>query len=82
MRLRPIVPIRTEPRAPAPPAHDGPDRRSRASLDGATALALALARQARCRESLGTRPAGSSAARPSFDRPAFGLRDIDDVDGI
>ena len=59
-RVRRIAPLRTEPRAPALPEHSGPDRRSRTPLDGSTALALALARQQRCRELLAGRPAASA----------------------
>ena len=70
-----IRPDRWAKRAPAPPAHDGPDQRSATPLDGPTALYLAMQRRRRAREAIGERPAASAGGRP-----LAGFVSDDDID--
>ena len=70
-----IVPSRREPRAPAPPHHDGPDSRSATPLDGATALLLAYRRRRAARLALGERPAAAAGPRGPY-------RDVQLPDGF
>jgi hypothetical protein len=68
-------------RDPVSPAHDGPDPRSAARLDGATALRLAFRRRRAAREAIGERRGGSVAdpwPGPSSLPLGFGSADVDD----
>ena len=91
-RLYRITPETTKNRAPGPPAHDGPDERSTAVLDGPTALSVALARQHDARERVQERPAASTGPAvldvelpppppPREFRRGFGPADLDDEGG-
>ena len=75
-----IRPDRWVKRAPAPPAHDGPDQRSATPLDGPTAMFLAMQRRRRAREAIGERPGASAGRRPLPEQPpgVYSLADIDD----
>lgn len=64
MTLYRITPTRFEPRAAAPPPHDGPDPASMAVLDGPTARLRSLDHQRAAREALQQRP-GSSVYGPA-----------------
>lgn len=75
------APDRWATRDPVSPDHDGPDERSAARLDGATALRLAFRRRRAAREAIGERRGGSVAdpwPGPSSLPLGFGSADIDD----